>query len=269
MAYEEELETAVQAARDAAGLIGRHAGHVQQSVRDKGRHDLMTAADEAAQRLITERLLEAFPGYEVLAEEGADPDQYTEAAAGHRWIIDPIDGTTNFLHGMPPFAVSIALQHHEEVVVGVVLEVSGGQLYTAVRGEGFAVDGEPAEVTSTTSLEQSLLATGFPYRSFGHLDQYLDVLRRMLPAAQGLRLRGSAAIDLAHVACGRLDGFFETGLHPWDVAAGTLLVEEAGGRVTDYRNATNPVFARQMLASNGRVHPALLDMLSNMRDVRS
>ena len=269
MKYARELEAAGGAAREGSQLIQEHAGRIGgDAVRDKGTHDLVTAVDESVQRLITNRLEEAFPDYDVLAEEGTDLRRHAASSGGYRWIIDPIDGTTNFLHGVPPYAISIALQHEDEVVLGVVLEASSGDLFTAVRGEGTYVNGEAVHVNETATLGQALLATGFPYRSFDHLEEYLDVLRRLMRGAQGLRRRGSAAIDLAHVACGRFGGFFETGLRPWDVAAGILLVEEAGGRVTDYRAQSNPLFAQQILATNGHVHEALLDELANMQDVR-
>ena len=270
MNYERELETAVEAAREGSQLIRQHAGRIGgDDVRDKGTHDMVTAADEAVQRLITDRLTGAFPDYDVLAEEGTDLRRHAASSGGYRWIVDPIDGTTNFLHGVPPYAISIALQYEDEVVVGVVLEASSGDLYEAVQGEGTYVNRKAVYVSETAILDQALLATGFPYRSFDHLEEYLGVLRRLMLGAQGLRRRGSAAIDLAHVACGRFSGFFETGLRPWDVAAGILLVEEAGGRVTDYRDQSNPLFAQQILATNGHVHEALLDELVSMQDVRS
>lgn len=261
-------DAAVDAAWQAARLIRTHAGRIDEdAVREKGWHDPVTQADEEAQRIITGALSRAFPAFDVLAEEGA-----TDAAAvaeGYRWIVDPIDGTTNFTRGVPPYAVSIALQRGADVVVGVVLDVAREELFTAVRGGGAFCNGTRIRVSPTRILDQALLTTGFPYRSFDHVDAYLQVLRRAMHATRGLRRPGAASVDLAYVACGRFDGFFETGLNAWDVAAGALLVEEAGGRVTDYHGAPNPLFARQILASNGLLHAALLDLLAPMRDVRS
>ncbi len=266
---ERARDAAVAAAWQAARVIRMHAGRIDEDdVHEKGRHDLVTRADEEAQRLITGALAGAFPAFDVLAEEGRheDPAAVTE---GYRWIIDPIDGTTNFTRGVPPYAVSIALQRGAEVVVGVVLDVAREELFTAVRGGGAFRNGARLVVSHTRALGSSLLTTGFPYRAFDHVESYLEVLRRAMHAARGLRRPGAASVDLAYVACGRFDGFFETGLNAWDVAAGALLVEEAGGRVTDYHGAPNPLFARQILASNGLLHAALLDLLAPMRDVRS
>ncbi len=267
--YAAEREVAVEAAQEAAGLTRRRAGAVgAEAVRAKGTHDYVTEVDDAAQQRIVGRLRRAFPNYAVLAEEGADVRAVPPRAEGHRWIVDPIDGTTNFMHGVPPYAVSIALQREAQIVVGVVLDVAGGDLYTAIRGGGLHVNGAPAGVSAAAALAGSLLATGFPYRNLGHVEDYLHVLGRLMRTTRGVRRHGSAAVDLARVACGRFGGFFETGLDPWDVAAGLLLVEEGGGRVTDYRGAANPVFAHQMLASNGRIHDALLDALAPMQHVR-
>ncbi|MGI9174502.1 MAG: inositol monophosphatase family protein [Rhodothermales bacterium] len=265
--YEQARDTAVEAALEAGHLIRTWAGRIS-DVREKGKHDLVTEIDEEAQRIILRSLRAGFPDYDVLAEEGADLEAIEPATKGHRWIIDPIDGTTNFLHGVPPYAVSIALQRGAEVVVGVVLDVARGELFTAVRGEGLYVNGVRAGVSSAATLKDSLLSTGFPYRSFGHVDVYLQAMRRFRHETQAIRRHGAASVDLAYVACGRFDGFFETGLLPWDVAAGLLLIEEGGGRVTDYRDAPNPVFTSQLLASNGRIHAAMLDVLEPMRDVR-
>lgn len=266
--YESELDAAVRAARAAAKLIEEKAGTLHHSqIRQKGLNDLVTEVDEAAQEIIIRTLEERFPDYAVLAEEGRGEPQ-TETAEGFRWIIDPIDGTTNFMHGVPPYAVSIALQDRDEIVVGVVLDVSRDEVFTAVRGGGLRVNGKARGVSATPRLSESLLTTGFPYRSIGHIDVYLEVLGDFMTRSRGLRRPGSAAIDLAYVAAGRFDGFFETGLLPWDVAAGQLLVEEAGGRVTDYRDQPGAVFEAQLLATNGRIHDEMLEILLRMQDVR-
>ena len=268
-AYEHARDVAVEAAMQAARLIRTHAGRLQEAaVQHKGTHDLVTNVDEASQVLITQILRRAYPEYAVLAEEGADAATLTEIADGHRWIVDPIDGTTNFTHGVPPYAVSIALQRGAEVVVGVVLEVARKELFTAIRGKGAYHNGARIGVSRRATLERSLLATGFPYRTFDHVECYLEVFGRFLRQSRGVRRFGAAAIDLAYVACGRFDGFYETGLNAWDVAAGIVLVEEAGGRVTDYRNAPNPLFDKQILASNGLLHDAMLDILTPMREMR-
>ena len=268
--HKQARDVAVEAALQAAHLIRTHAGRLREAdIQEKGVHDLVTTVDEASQALITRILRDAFPEDAVLAEEDDDADAMAEAADGYRWIIDPIDGTTNFTHGVPPYAVSIALQREAEVVVGVVLDVATGDLFTAIRGGEAYCNGAPIRVSRRASLGVGLLATGFPYRAYDHVDSYLAVFRRFMEQARGIRRFGSASIDLAYVACGRFDGFYETGLNAWDVAAGTLLVEEAGGRVTDYRNIPNPLFAKQILATNGLLHDAMLDILAPMQDERS
>lgn len=266
--YRKECAVAVDAAWSAARLIRVRVGQLHDAdIRDKGVSDLVTTVDEASEALLIDRLRAAFPAYDVLAEEsgGSAPG----GCDGHRWVIDPLDGTTNFAHGLPPFAVSIALQREEEMVLGVVLEVASGQLYTAVRGHGAFCNGVQVRVSRRATLAGSVVATGFPYRTFSHVEPYLDVLRRFMAGTRGVRRFGAASYDLALVASGRFDGFFETGLHAWDVAAGTLLVEEAGGRVTDYAGAGNPAFARQIVASNGVVHDEMLTIVQAMRDVRA
>lgn len=259
--YTAELAVAVDASREAGRLIRSRAGRLnEEDVRKKGMNDLVTEIDEEAQRIIIRVLGETFPRYDVLAEEG-DKSEGPGEAEGLRWIIDPIDGTTNFTRGVPPYAVSIGLQNRDELVVGVVLDVSRDELFTAVRGNGLRVDGQIGRVSGTTTLSEGLITTGFPYRSIGNLTAYLEVLSNFMTRSRGVRRPGSAAIDLAYVAAGRFDGFFETGLKPWDVAAGLVLVEEAGGRVTDYRNQENPLFEEQLLASNGLIHDEMLALL--------
>lgn len=268
--YARQRDVAVKTARRAARVIRHYSGRLDETdVREKGTHDLVTKIDEDVQQMIAQSLTDAFPDYDVLAEEGTDVSDYSVAANGYRWIVDPIDGTTNFTHGVPPYAVSIALQHEGDIVVGVVLDVARRELFTATRGGGTYVDGVRAHVSRTRTLNDSLLTTGFPYRSFAHLDQYLDVLRQFMHATRGIRRPGAASVDLAYIACGRFDGFFETGLSPWDVAAGSLLVEEAGGRATDFHNDRLPLFERQILATNGLVHEAMLEILSPLRDFRA
>ena len=267
--YDTALDVAVRAAHRGARLIRSHAGQLDQ-VRAKGRNDFVTATDEAAQNEIVSTLREEGPDVPVCAEEGTDADALSAAVDGRRWIVDPLDGTTNFMQQVPPYAVSIALQDADRIVVGVVLDVTHDELFTAVHGHGLQRNGEPAGVTDRTALDEAFVATGFPYRRFEHTEQYLDVLDGILRSTRGVRRHGSAAVDLARLACGRFDAFFETGLRPWDVAAGTLLVREGGGRVTDYRDTggLTPLFDRQVCATNGALHDALLSHLAPMQDIR-
>lgn len=267
--YDEALEGAVRAARRAAAVIREQAGSLE-DVRAKGRNDFVTETDEAAQAAAVDTLRGLFPADAVLAEEGEEPASIPAVVDDRRWIVDPLDGTTNFMHQVPPYAVSVALQEEDAIVVGVVLDVSHDELFTAVAGHGLLVDGRPAGISQTDAFEDAFLCTGFPYRRFEHTEVFLDVLAGILRNTRGVRRHGSAAVDLARLACGRFDGFFETGLRPWDVAAGVLLVREGGGRATDYRSAAGltPLFDRQVCATNGRIHEPLLDHLAAMDDVR-
>lgn len=267
--YDDALEVAVRAARRGAVVIERQEGELE-NVRAKDTNDFVTETDEAAQAAVVGTLTDAYPDDIVFAEEGAEAEHPRAVVEGRRWIVDPLDGTTNFMHRVPPFAVSIALQEHDTLVVAVVLDVAHEELFTAVRGHGLQVDGTPARVSETEAFDEAFVATGFPYRRFAHTDRYVDVLKTILRSTRGVRRHGAASVDLAWLACGRFDGFFETGLEPWDVAAGTLLVREGGGRVTDYREAGGftPVFESQVCASNGPIHEHLLDHLASMMDVR-
>lgn len=269
-AYERETEVAIEAAHAAGSIIRTHVGRLcEVDVQQKGIHDLVTQVDLAAQQAIAEKLERAFPDYAMLAEEGAELSSVKRVADGYRWIVDPLDGTTNFTRNVPPFAVSIGLQYKEDIVLGVVLDVATGDLFQAVRGRGAFINGRPMHVSQIEVLDESLITTGFPYRAFGHIDAYLSALKQFMQKTRGVRRPGAAAIDLAYVADGRFEGFFETGLHPWDVAAGLLLVEEAGGRVSDYQNKRNPLFTQQILATNGQVHESMLEILAPMQDMRA
>lgn len=267
--YDDALETAIRAARRAATVIRDQSGSLS-DVRAKGRNDFVTETDETAQTAVVETLREACPDDAILAEEGEGPASIPPVVDGRRWIVDPLDGTTNFMHQVPPYAVSVALQEDDEIVAGAVLNVPHEELFTAVAGHGLQVNGRSADVSRTDAFENAFLATGFPYRRFEHTELYLDVLADILRDARGVRRHGAAAIDLAWLACGRFDGFFETGLQPWDAAAGILLVREGGGRVTNYHDnaGLTPLFDQQVCATNGRVHAPLLDHLVPMDDVR-
>ncbi len=253
--YQRELDAAIGAARQAGDLVRGRIGDIG-SVRAKGLHDLVTDVDEAAQRLILRLLTEACPEIDALAEEGASEEDFGSGGRA-RWIIDPIDGTTNFAHGLAPFCVSIALHDGADLVVGVVYEITADELFAAARGGGLTLNGAPAAVSTTDVLERSLLTTGFPFREFWYAEVYLAVLHRFMLAARGIRRPGSAAADLAYVACGRLDGYFEAGIAPWDVAAGIVLVREGGGRVTTLGGAGAVVWSGQVLATNGHLHAAM------------
>lgn len=264
--FELELELATSVAREAGALILSFRDRLG-PIREKAPNELVTRADEAAQELIVERLTQAFPDDEVVAEEGTDLDDIGPSR-GRRWVIDPLDGTTNFAHGLPPYCVSIALADSEgELVVGVVYEIAMGETYTAVRGGGARLDGIPIRVTGTQRLSDALVTTGFPFREFWYADEYLAVLRRFMFETRGVRRPGSAAADLAYVASGRCDLFFEAGLAPWDVAAGIVLVREAGGEVSGLKPGIDPLYGGQILAANPALHAIAHEFVQSLGEI--
>ena len=250
-----ELEVAIAAA-EAAGEVLRSGFGGEQAVRYKGEVDLVTEVDERAERVIGELLRDAFPGYGMLAEEGGRLPGEDDA----RWIVDPLDGTTNYAHGLPIFAVSVALERADEVVLGVVHDPIRGETYVAGRGGGATLNGEPIRVSDTEEPIRALLVTGFPYDR-ADMPAALELFGRLTVLTQGVRRLGAAALDLCYVAAGRLDAFYERGLHAWDIAAGGLILEEAGGKVTDYRGGDLDLEGGEIVASNGPLHPKLLSVI--------
>jgi myo-inositol-1(or 4)-monophosphatase len=251
-----ELEVALDAAARAAGLLERRAG--ADHVREKGRADLVTAVDEAAERAIQARIARSFPDDAFVAEEFAAEI----SARGRRWIVDPLDGTVNYVHGHPFACVSIALVDDTGPRVAVVHAPFLGEIYHAVRGGGAFLNGDPIRVSGVSSAASSLIATGFPFKSGkGDAEPYFRLVAEVVLATHGVRRAGAAALDLAYVAAGRVDAFFEIGLSPWDVAAGILLVEEAGGRVSGWMgDVAPPLESGRMLASNGAIHEWLAEV---------
>lgn len=265
--YEDALRVGGAAAREAGAFILEQAGTLTQGeIESKGLHDLVSRVDREAQRMIVEAIQKAFPRHDILAEEGDGSTKVSEK--GYTWIIDPLDGTTNFTHGVPPYAVSIGLAYKGEPQMGIVFDVTRNELFTAAEGMGTFVNGRPCSVSTAEHLNDSLLTTGYPYRDFHHLDAYLSALGHFMKETRGVRRPGSASIDLAWVAAGRFDGFFESGLHPWDVAAGMVLVREAGGRVSDYdgKQDATPLGA-SIVASNGHIHDHMVHILQPVRNV--
>ncbi len=261
-------EAAEKAARAAADVVRDFStGQGRRVLRDKGLNELVTEADVAAQRAIVAVLEGVVPGAAFLGEE--ENLGQGKGRQGLRWIIDPIDGTTNFTRGVPPYAVSIGLVDGDRPLVGVVLDVPHDELFSAAQGQGLLVNGEKVGVSATEALADSLIATGFPYRDFDNVDVFLATLAHFFGATRGVRRHGAASIDLAWVACGRFDAFFETGLSPWDVAAGLCLVQEGGGRCTTFGDGGSALFDGQLLASNGRLHAPMRDALAPLRGVRT
>lgn len=238
-------------------ILGERIRFQSGSVEVKGRNDFVSYVDKSSERLIVEALKQLLPEAGFIAEEG------TEAAsdARYRWVIDPLDGTTNFIHGMPFFAVSIALLDGDEPIIGIIHELNRDEMFTAWKGGGAWLNGRPITVSETTEVASSLIGTGFPYYDYSRLDGYIDLFKHLMQFSRGIRRPGSAATDLAYVACGRFDAFYEYGLSPWDVAAGILLVKEAGGEVTDFSGRGNFLFGREIVSGNPRVQAELLALV--------
>ena len=267
--HTEALDTAVKAALAAGQLIRGAAGNLSKdAIREKNVNDIVTEMDLKSQELIVETLKTWNPEATYLAEEGDLNRIETGGGTGYRWIIDPIDGTTNFTHGFPPYSVSIGLEYDGELVVGVVLEVSHWELFTAIKGQGMRINGVRGYVSKTSAFSESLLVTGLPYKEFSHVDTFQAMLKSIMKKAQGVRRTGSAAADLAYVAAGRIEGFFETGINAWDLAAGVLLVKEAGGKMTNYSGEADRIYDGQVVATNGLIHDDLLEHVAVMKAVR-
>lgn len=251
------LEGVKQIALQAGEMVKVAAGKTRKIVH-KGRVDLVTETDVAVETMLKEELAKLLPDSDFLAEESANDTEPSELT----WIIDPLDGTTNFAHGLPFIANSIALWHRDHVVLGVVNLPLLGELFSAAAGHGAYMNGKPISTTHETVMEKCLLATGFPYAIEEHLETILKNFRTLLPLTQGIRRPGSAALDLAYVACGRYDGYFESALNPWDTGAGILLVQEAGGRLSEYDAGTPYSFTSgTILATNGHIHEELSQLI--------
>ena len=253
------VNIAVRAARRAGELMVRQLNRLETlTVAEKSRNEFVTTVDRAAEEAIIEVIKDHYPEHAILAEEsGASGDHE------YQWIIDPLDGTTNYVHGFPVFSVSIGVARAGELEHGVVYDPLRQEIFTASRGQGAQLDGHKIRVSKRTTLQPALIATGLPYRAnLKHLDRYLEMLRAVMLETAGIRRPGSAALDLCYVACGRLDGFWEWNLQPWDTAAGRLVVEEAGGLVSDADGSPHRLAGKAIVASNGGVHEALLALLA-------
>jgi myo-inositol-1(or 4)-monophosphatase len=257
------LNTAVKAARKAGAIINRASLDIDLvNVTAKGRSDFVTEVDRAAEETIIDTLRTAYPQHAILAEEsGASSvsgnDEYT-------WIIDPLDGTTNFIHGFPQYAVSIGLQHRGQLAHAVVYDPTRNDLFTASKGRGAFLNDRRLRVSRRLHLRECLIGTGFPFRSLDHLDAYLRMFKRITEETAGIRRPGAAALDLAYVAAGRLDGFWEIGLSPWDMAAGALLIIEAGGFVADFNGESTFLTTGNIVCGNPKVFPQLLKLVQEV-----
>ncbi len=252
---------------DAAKSISKKAGvfvndHWKPSMRNfsyKQGREIITEVDLKAQELIVKEILDLFPSHGILAEEGG---MDSEGESGYRWVIDPIDGTTNFAHSYPCFCVSIGVEYLGEVVVGAVYDPTRQEMFSASKGNGAFLNSEPITVSDTGLLSESLLCTGFPYDILSTQENNIKEFNKMILCSHGIRRDGSAALDLCYVACGRFDGFWEIKLKPWDVAAGIIIMSEAGGKLTNY-NGEEYKYHQPVLATNGKIHE---EMMKNLRE---
>jgi myo-inositol-1(or 4)-monophosphatase len=252
------LNFAIQVARDAGNLLVQRLGAAQ--ITNKGDIDLVTEADIAAEELIIDRIRSHYPLHGILAEESGETIQEGSSRSEWKWIIDPLDGTTNYAHGYPCFCVSIGVEHSGALEIGVVYDPMRNEMFAAERGQGATLNERRIRVSDVEELNRAMMCTGFPYDVRTRPDFARDFTNFTLHA-QAVRRDGSAALDLAYVACGRFDGFWEDGLNTWDIAAGALLVSEAGGRITNFENEPLDIYTKKVVASNGRVHDAMLRLL--------
>src|SRR5579863_7490341 len=252
------LESAIEIAHDAGSLLQYYfERHVRFEL--KGSFDLITEADRASEKLVVGRLRALFPDHAIVAEEGGGH----ESASEYRWYVDPLDGTTNFAHGYPVYNVTLAIEKGGELIAGVIFDPSRDELFTCEKGGGAFLNGSRIRVSRTTKLDDSLFSTGFPSRR-RHLSVNIHFYHQLAMASHGVRRGGAAALDLAYVACGRLDGFWEFGLSPWDMAAGKLLVAEAGGICRDMKGAAHRLTSPHILVDNGFIHDEVVMLFSEI-----
>lgn len=259
-----KLNTIHQEAIKLVKEVGEFIRHESESfnidkVEHKGFNDLVSYVDKEAEKRLVEGLGEILPESGFIAEEGTSSKKGEE----FNWIIDPLDGTTNFVHGLPVFSISVALQQNDKIVSGIVLEINRDECFEAVKGEGARLNSEPISVSKNVDLSQSLVATGFPYNDFDKMDDYLSILKYLMQNSHGLRRFGSAAVDLAYVACGRYEAYFEYNLNAWDVAAGAFIVQEAGGKVSRFNGDDDFIFGREIVSCSAEVYEELLAILQN------
>lgn len=249
--------TAINAARKAGLVLKENLGKVNR-IEFKGAVDIVTEMDKRSEALIKEEITKTFPDHGILAEESDE----LKTTSGFRWVIDPLDGTTNYAHGFPFFCVSIGFEEKGEVVLGVVYDPMLDELFVAEKGKGAYLNGSRIQVSKVESLDRSLLATGFPYDLRTSKENNLDFFSIFSLKAQAIRRAGSAALDLSYIASGRFDGYWELKLKPWDVAAGSLIVKEAGGVITDFRGNPYSIYSLECLATNGLIHNDMMEILS-------
>ncbi len=240
-------------------IIEQRKAFSKDTVEIKALNQLVSYVDINAEKQLVEKLSLLLPEAGFITEENTSD----KGSKAYNWIIDPLDGTTNFIHDLPVYSVSVALAKGEEILVGVVYELGRKELFTAWKDGGAWLNGQPIRVSGENALSKSLIATGFPYYDFQQMEAYINVLKQLLKSTHGLRRMGSAAVDMAYVACGRFEGFFEYGLHAWDIAAGILLVKEAGGQVVDFKGEDDYLFGETIISGNADIHQDLLKLIKS------
>lgn len=256
MDLESIQRTGIAAAYSGGKILRKYFGKLTQ-IYKKGATDLVTQADLDSEKIIIAKIREKFPTHGIIAEETSQLQGPEET----QWIIDPLDGTTNYSHGISIFAISIAFAQNKDILVGIVLNPLSGELFTAIKGTGAKLNGVPINVSTTQTMQDSLLATGFPYDLRHTMGPTIQRLQRCLGACRGIRRLGAAALDLCYVACGRFDGFWEQHLKPWDTAAGSLIAAEAGSQLTDFSAQPYSINKKEIVTSNGHIHRELLSLL--------
>ena len=257
----EFLNTAVTAARLSGDIILRNLGQFSKTdIQTKQAFDFVTSVDKWSEAVIMQTIREKFPHHLFLSEETLKQ----EGNGGYRWIIDPLDGTTNYIHSYPMFSVSIALEFQNEIILGVVFDPLRDELFCAAKGGGSFLNNRGISVSDIALAEKSLIATGFPFRKKEMIDRYLDAFRKIFQRVSDIRRAGSAAIDLAYIAAGRVEGFFELNLSPWDIAAGSLLIREAGGTITDFQGSDQYLLTGDIVAGNNKTHAEILNIIKQV-----
>ena len=251
------MTIAVRAARAAGNVIIRQIDHVQDlPISEKSKNDFVTEVDRQAETVIIDTIRKTYPDHAILAEESGE-----QGKSEYIWIIDPLDGTTNFLHGFPQYAVSIAVQHKGLLNQAVIYDPLRQELFTASRGDGAYLNERRIRVSNRKHLKGALLGTGFPFKEGARIEQYLETFRKLFPKTAGIRRAGAASLDLAYVACGRLDGFWEFGLKPWDMAAGVLLIEEAGGMISDFKGGNLYLQSGDIIAGSPKIFTEIVNSI--------
>jgi myo-inositol-1(or 4)-monophosphatase len=260
MNYKEICEHTREIAAEVGKYIMEKQGNfLYDSIETKGKQNFVTEVDKEAEQRLANSLGKIIPDSGFIAEEGT----IKKKGSKHNWIIDPLDGTTNYIHNAPPVAISIALMEDEALVIGVILELSLNECFYAFKGSPSYLNGEEIRVSSVNKVKNSLIATGFPYHNFSRLQPFMETLSYFFNNSHGVRRMGSAATDLAYVACGRYDAFYEYNLNPWDVAAGSFIIEQAGGKIADFKGGSNYLFGNEIVATNSNIFEEFLGIVGN------